>query len=314
MEVLFNHELQHGPDSIDKIEKYLNKSSSSLDYYMILAEEMVAHGHINAPFVIKTIRNSSSEPLIISRCNDFYHAWRYIRNNYKLEEFPKNILDSLYKRNGFSIAKHKNTNKKLLVIFTTVFNNFYISSPALMSIIQSAEVDILFLKDATRYNYHRGVEGFASDLPGIAESITSLAERIGAERIYVSGFSSGGYAALLTSLLLPECHGYLGFSHRVDVSPNSLLQQSSIMSQELKDSLDQDWFLDLRSKLEIADREVPRTLVYGALNACDVAHAQHLEGLDTIRLICLPDTGHNTILKLLASQQLGRAFDHLVNA
>lgn len=171
----------------------------------------------------------------------------------------------------------------------------------------------MILKDATHNHYHRGVDGFANDIPGITQSIQALAKNLNADSIFVSGFSSGGYAAMLVSLML-QCRGYLGFSHQVDLSEGSTLPSSLFLPDAVRAQLDQRWFLDLRTLLDRADPQISRTLIYGDRSPRDVAHAKHLEGNAAIQLVRATDIGHNTVLKLLRTGEFIPMFTQMLES
>lgn len=309
----FEHRNQHGPESVARLENMLRQPNPDAKQFLYLADELVAHGHPDAMAAIGVLRSGSSHSGIHAHCDTLEAAWKSIRRHYTYEDRSEKFLDKFYARNGLTLINGKSSSKKLLVIFTTMYNNFWASSASLAWILKTTGCKILFLKDATRCNYHQGVAGFAADISGIAAAIATVAEQLGTDKIYVSGFSSGGYAALLTSLLLPSCHGYLGFSHLIDVSANSALPQSVTMPDALRARLKPEWFLDLRLKLEAADPAVPRSLIYGALAPRDAVHAEHLAGAEAIRLIRLPKARHNTPCTMLAEGQLGPAFNHLTS-
>lgn len=313
MAMRFDHPFQHGLKSITHLERLQRKPDLNRRLLLRMTSELVAHGHKDAILALDKSRATFPSPGIQAHCDELQKAWNSIRKYYRLEDLDEIKIQKIYRKNVHFRMKGSGNGKSLIVIFTTMFNNFWMSTASLAYMLSAFAGHILVLKDATRCNYFNGAGRFAANIPEIAAGISQAARTVGADRIYVSGFSSGGYAALLTSLLLPSCAGYLGFSHMVDRSARSLLPQGGIMSEELKASFDQRWFCDLKELLQDADRAVPRTLIYGGLSEHDTAHARHLEGLDSIRLACLPDAEHNTILKLLASDSLHGMFEELTD-
>ena len=307
----FEHALQHTKEKLAELELMLRAPELPLRQALFLAQELVAHGHRQADVPLRQLRAQSGHADVQAYCTLLEQAWQNLRRHFELESVADAVSAQFYRRDGFVLCRTSQSSRKLLVIFTTIYNNFAISTLALAGLLQRLGVNLLILKDATRHAYHRGVEGFADTLPGIAGAISRTADQLGADRIYVSGFSSGGYPALLTSLHL-KCAGYLGFSHMTDLSAQSPLPQSRQMPPELRNTLDQRYLCDLRPLLENADPAVPRRLVYGARSPTDVAHARHCEGLGTLGLTCLPDATHNTPLKLLANGRLDSVFEELI--
>ena len=310
----FDHPFQHGPESIAQLEAQLQTPDLKPNQVLALATELVGHGHKDAEQALDAMKATFTSPAALAYGEELKNVWTTIRKYYRQEDMDLALQQKLYQRNGHILAKCAGNERVLIVIFTTMYNNFWMSNAALIHMLGSIAGHILILKDSTRCNYFRGVEGFADGFPQIAAGILSAARQLGADKIYVSGFSSGGYAAMLTSLLLPSCSGYLGFSHMVDKSANSHLPQSIHQSEDLKASFDQTWCRDLKDLLKDADWRIPRTLVYGGISEADTAHARHLDGLNTIRTVCVPDAEHNTVLKLLASDEIYHAFKSLVQA
>lgn len=302
---------QHSIENLQQIEEMARAPGMSLRQALFVAEELVAHGHPAAAKPIALLQEMSRHRDVIAHAKILQKTYAEIRGNFHFEKLSQEVIEFFYRKNGLIHLKSKNENDGLLVIFTTMFNNMYLSNASLLSLFSKLPCDILLLKDTTMLNYHHGVDGFADGLPGLAKSIQHFARQHGKDHIYFTGYSSGGYAALLTSLLMP-CHGYLGFSHQTDLSENSLLPPPKRFGPEIRKQVDPAWLLDCRTLLEKADPAVPRSLVYGQRSDRDVVHAQHLQGLETIRLICLPGATHNTIKPLLAAGEFMPMFRRLV--
>ena len=238
-------------------------------------------------------------------------CFEQMRARLHVEKLDRKQVVRAYRKDGYLLFESAQKSRKLLVVFATIFNNFYISHLNLHAMLRTLGCHLLFLKETTLANYQRGVAGFAADLPDIAVQIQAMARKLGADQIYVSGYSSGGYAALQTSLSLP-CRGYLGFSHVTDMSLVSHLPRPAHFSDEVFAQLDPRWLLDLRITLETADPAISRVLVYGDRAWKDSAHAKHLAGLKTIRLVPLAGASHDVIQFLLARGRLTEAFRRLV--
>jgi hypothetical protein len=275
-----------------------------------LAEELLSHGHPDTPRLTALLRQNPHRDVVrhgvlLEKC------FEQLRARLHIEDVDRRQIVRAYRKDGYLLFESPQKSRKLLVIFTTIFNNFYISHLALRGLLEELGCHLLFLKETTLANFQRGVASFAVDLPDIAVQIQAMARRLGADQIYLSGYSSGGYAALQTSLRLP-CQGYLGFSHATDLSPGSRLPYLAHYDEEVFAQLDPRWLVDLRLGLEDADPAIPRVLVYGDRGWKDVAHSRHLAGLQTIRLVRLAGANHDTIKYLLARGRLTEAFRRLV--
>ena len=306
----FDHLIQHSIESLQSIERVAKRETLAAREARYLAEEMVAHGHRDA---MRPIRQLQEHPGRQFReyADVLENCFRHLREHFRLEDVDRNRLVRAYRKSGFLLFEGDRNCGKLLVIFTTMFNNFYISHLALQAMLKDLGCHILLLKDTSVANFLRGVADFAPDPAGIADKIQAVARQLGAEKIYVSGFSSGGYAALWTSMRIP-CHGYLGFSHATDLSLASTLPLYWFFTEEVRAQIDPRWLEDLRVPLRDADPEVPRVLYYGANWEKDVLHAEHLAGLPAIRLERLENVGHNAVQHLLGEGRLKEQFRQLV--
>ena len=310
----FDHTLLHRPESLDLLDSRLKQPDLNLQQLVEVADDFVGHGHRDAPLAIERMRAAGGNSRLDGYGRYLEAAWKSLREDYQPENQPAEQLDEFYRLNGFVIVRPPVPSKKLLVLFTTMFNSFGISTAAAVSIIANTGVNILVLKDSTFNFWGKGVAGLSSDFAGIATGIQSVADKLGADSIYISGFSSGGYAALLTSLMLP-CRGYLGFSQWTDKSDNSpLLQSNSIFTVDQLADQNPQLRVNLRPLLEKANPNVPRTLIYGGQRPNDVAHARNLEGLNTIKVICRPKASHNVIVPLVSKKELEPVFRQLVSA
>ena len=308
----FDHPLQHRLESLSLLDSRLRERGQTLTQLLALANDFVAHGHRDAPLALDRVRAADQQSQMAGYVQYLENAWKNLREDYQPENQTAEQLETFYRLNGFLVLKPQVPSKKLLVMFTSMFNSFDISIAAAASIVAKTGANILVLKDSTTNCYLQGVEGFSTDFAGIATGIQSLANELGADSIYISGFSSGGSAAMLTSLMLP-CRGYLGFTHWTDMSENSpLLQDNSIFSTSLLAKHDAKWRVNLRSLLEKADPNVPRTFIYGGLRPNDVDHGRNIEGLNTIKVICRPQAGHNVIIPLLAKNELRQTYSDMM--
>jgi hypothetical protein len=306
----FEHEHQHRLEGFDRLAAQARQTGMTQRDVLMLAEEMLSHGHpdtlrVTARLKESPHRDAVAHGVMLEKCFD------QLRRRLHVEDVDRKQIVRAYRKDGYLLFESAQKSRKLLVIFTTIFNNFYISHLNLHGVLKDLGCHLLVLKETTLANFQRGVASFASDFPGIADQIRATARQLGADRIYISGFSSSGYAALLTSLTLP-CHGYLGLSQNTDLSPGSSLPRPWFLTDEVYAQLDPRWLLDLRPRLEDADPAVPRVLCYGSRTTKDIKHALNLAGLPTVRLVRLRGSTHNTIQHLLARDRLTAAFSSLV--
>lgn len=308
----FEHPQQHSLANLEHAEQEVMAERLTLRRALFLADTLGAQGH---PKVLRPIaqlkadaRHSDVQKFVelVQRC---YGRLRYF---FRFEDLDEHRLNTFYRLDGPLYLKRGKGTSKLLVIFTTMYNNFYYSNAVVAALLSRLDCDLLFLRDTSKFNYLRGARGIADDFPGIGDRILDMARRNRIERIYLTGFSSSGYAALLTSLRIP-CHGFLGFSHATDLRPESPLQPPIFFTPDVSAQVDPAWLQDLKPLLARADPAIPRALYYGDRSRQDASHAGNVEGQPGIRTICLPGVAHNTIEGVFARDGLLPLFARLIS-
>ena len=306
----FEHPYQHTLEAFDRLSTQARQDKIAPRDALKLAGEMLSHGHPDMLRVTAQLKENPHRDIVAVGVL-LEKIFEQLRRRIHIEGLNRKQLARAYRKDGYLLFESPQKSGKLLVVFTTIFNNFYISHLNLYGVLKDLGCHLLLLKETTLANYQRGVASFASDFPGIADQICAAARRLGADQIYLSGFSSSGYAALLTSLALP-CQGYLGFSQNTDLSPHSNLSRPWFLTDEVYSQLDPRWLIDLRPRLADADPRIPRILCYGSRSIMDTEHALNLAGLASVRLVRLHRSAHNTIQFLLAKGRLTAAFSALV--
>jgi hypothetical protein len=220
------------------------------------------------------------------------------------------LRSELYKPEGIFFKRGVRHPEKLLVVFTTMFNNFYVSNLVFYALVRNFGVSVLLLKDSSLFNYLNGVVGFGGDIVQVSHNVMSLARREEVSEIYITGFSSGGYASLVSSCLLP-CSRYLGFSVVSDLSRNSAIFSGKYFTDNVRGGIDQKWLVNLRDVL-LGSSEFPkRDIFFGHDYKMDVEQAENLEGIPGTTIIGL-NCGHQTIASLMESERLTSIFKCLL--
>jgi hypothetical protein len=189
------------------------------------------------------------------------------------------------------------------IVFTTMFNNFYISNLVLAALLVQSGCSVLFLKDTSNFNFLKGISGLGGDWESSMRLLTSwVAGRAGP--LSVVGFSSGGYAALLAATILKpdRC---VGFSVRTDLSTGSALPTPPLMSIKDREEIP----LNLRQSLTplISESEFPFSLYAGNEDQVDIAHANAVSHLPNVSLRVFPNTAHISVRPLFLSHTLSEA-------
>lgn len=307
----FEHTRQHSLANLRMIEQDALREKVPLREAIALSNMLVAHAHPYAMRPIALLRDKAPHGDVRAFAREMEQHFDKLRKLVRFEQFDTMQVETFYALEGPIFMRKSRGSDRLLVVFTTMFNNFFYSNAVLAALLSRLDCHLLFLRDTSKFHYLRGAAGIADRFPAIGQYIVNVARSEGAGKVYLTGFSSGGYAALLTSLRIP-CDGFLGFSHETDLSPEATLKPPQFFTPDVAEQVEPDWQVDLRLLLKQADPGVPRMLYFGETSGQDSDHARHLEGLATIRLCGLGGTGHNTPGELFARNALLPAFAALI--
>jgi hypothetical protein len=307
----FNVATQHSPEYLSRLEETARLGQFLRKNALITIEALLANVHPAAPKFIEFLQSESSHSDVQNYVRTMLTAFDKMRNVFRLERLSEKDRKIFYSLDD-PVFMRRQESSKLLVVFSTMYNNFYFSNAATVSFLSQLNCNMLLLKDSSQFNYLYGAKGFGNSLFEIGGAIVALAERHGLDHIYVCGFSSSGYAALYTSLTIP-CRGYLGFSHSIDLSTNSPLPPPRFFTDEVRAKVDPATLLDLRGHLIEADPSVDRQFHYSKLDWREAPHGEYVAGLNTIAAMGSSDAGHNLIAPMLAAGTLLPAFVRLTS-
>lgn len=304
---------QHSVSQIKRIAEALvagKEKPLSLSEDLHIATELVQHGSPRAKNFINQIEKKVSNDLVNNYLRKLLLQLEFIQSIPNLTNVlsNENLLQSLYRLNGFFFERGAKYPNKMIVVFTTMFNNFYLSNPVLYALLSQFGITLLVLKDATRFNYLNGVDGFAQNPHEIANQITLLARAKKIDEIYITGFSSGGYVSLLCSSLI-NCRGYLGFSITSDLSKNSTLKPGKYFTNDVSSKVSPMWLADLGAYLVIRRDLVNRKIYYGINSPRDKSHAINLSDVPNLSTISIADCDHHSIAALIENKELTNVFE-----
>lgn len=201
--------------------------------------------------------------------------------------------------------------RTLLVVFGTMFNDFWVSYPVLHCLLPH-DVSILYLKDPRELLYLGGLATYGEGFQALCAGVRGVADQLGITDIRVTGYSSGGYGGLMFAGAI-GARAYLGFSIRTDLNPDTNLRLDRYSRRaELRQAVG-PMLRDLKPLL--AEQRGPElgVLYYGDGTEIDAGHARHLEDLPNFIVKRLPATRHNTIISLLADGQFERTMRRFVH-
>lgn len=205
-----------------------------------------------------------------------------------------------------------NDGSPLVVVFTTSYNNFYFSNTVIAALLMHMGFSCLFLKDGTGYQYLAGIPGFGKNWRDSIENLRKFLEKNASERrIIFSGFSSGGFAAVLAAERIGADHA-VGFSIRSTMSRSSHFPRSKLITDEMYSSIPQELQVDLETVLQ--GKEIPVSLYCGQESPYDLAHTMALADLSNVKFRILQKTSHISVRPLMMEGTLAHAMaaiDHV---
>jgi len=301
VEMDFRDPAQHSLTQLRRYEARV-QSLGDIPAYDLLAatDQLVLHGSIHAPLALKKLRRlAGHSEAMVAHVRALERVWGLVQRIPRFAELrgDAGLVEKLYETEGFVFLEGRAHREKLIIVFTTIFNNFQVSNLVLYGLLHSYGVSVLFLKDTSYYHFLRGVKGLGNDLITTADGIERLARSNGISDLFITGYSSGGYASLYMSYLI-KCRRYLGFSLLSDLSEQSDIKSSQFFKQELRSEVSPEMLVDLRRIASDRVDGVPRRIYFGKRFPRDVSHALHLAGLNDFELVGLP-SGHATIAHLM---------------
>ncbi|KJS09216.1 MAG: hypothetical protein VR73_03000 [Gammaproteobacteria bacterium BRH_c0] len=304
--MLFRDPRQHSVDQVINLKRLVlsaNTLTTTQLIYLLselstqgLSEFLPLHNHLS----LRTDRKDVH--VFLKRCHDEWNAivtmdrFQDMFADSKLIEMTYDLYKPIYERG-------KKLPEVVLVVFATMFNNFYISNLAFLALIRKIGVSVIIMKDPTVFNYLNGIPGLAKDFD---ESMAKLSQFIKAnkyKKIVTTGFSSGGYASLLAATKL-GASGCLALAAHSDFSPNSCMPQPRFMTDEVRSKISQNSLLDLKVFLSDFDGQCEWKLFYGENSLKDKLHAKNLESVRNFTVEEIKGCGHAVVSPLFTSGRL----------
>jgi hypothetical protein len=115
--------------------------------------------------------------------------------------------------------------ERLIIVFSTAYNNFDISFLVLHAIFLQYGYSILYLKNLDGGMFADGCPGFGTSIDTMQRGLEAFINSHGIVETFVTGFSSGGYASLYLAGQI-GASPYLGFGIKTDWSRTSIKKTS----------------------------------------------------------------------------------------
>jgi hypothetical protein len=304
----------HSLSQLGEIQRLYNSSNLSIREALFVTTQLVNHGYPEAQGAIDVLRSKLPQEAAQEYLNQLQKRHAAVQAVPNLLQIlgDEKAVRALYETSGFVFRPGSTRSSVAVVIFTSKFNNYHLANPILDSLLSNLGVARLFLKDTTSSVYFNGVNGLSQSLQALPGAIQELLTQEGCKQAIVTGFSSGGYAALYTALHM-ENIGYAGFATHTDISASSRLPALRLYNAARKET-SAECFLDICARLGESGDKPKIKLYYGGKDALDRAHALHLSGLENVNVFEVANAGHHVTSALMERGELQLPFVEFLEA
>lgn len=309
----FNRDHQHGVAQLALLQDMLNRDALSDRECGFVLSQLAVYGLDSFEQCFKQWLPAMTHAAMRQFALRKQQEWQAVRKLPELAQILRNkaltahllALDKPYYERG------RTQPNKLLIVFTTMYNNFYFANPALLAFLRGLGVSLLVLKDSTPYNYLNGIPEFGKSIDEAARALAGFIAKQAIDQTYICGFSSSGYASLLMSSKL-DCDGYLGFSVCSDLSAHTTLPLSKYYTPAVAAAIDASVKLNLAARFSAAPPAYQCRIIYGEHSNIDQPHAQNLVGIANIEVAKVSNAGHVVLAPLFINGSLLTLFEQLV--
>ena len=306
------HLLGHSRQQLELIRDLRLKNSLSLSNAQFLAAQMVLHGFPEAISVIRDLTALPEFPFLRDAMLTQERRFHVIDAlTFKRAIFSNSrLMERLYDTEGATLVVHPTERRDIMVVFLTAFNNFGVSTPVLLAILQQCGFSVLFLRDCTHRRFLTGVTGCGANLDELAGYIRRVMEEGQFERLFITGYSSGGYASLFMSTIVNPV-AYIGFAIESDFSSGGPPARVSRLAIDLRKSVDAEYLVDLSERVSQSAVMIDRKLFFGERSSIDRKQCEAFIDLPGCSVEMVAGSGHELILDLLERGELFNVFSKM---
>lgn len=303
----------HSLEQLGEIKRLYNSSNLSVREALFVVTQLVNHGFSEASGAITTLRAKLPREATGEYLNRLERRHAAIQSLPELKSIlaDEQVMRALYATSGFIFRPGTTRANIAVVVFTSKFNNYHISNVVFDALLARLGVARLFLKDTTASIYLRGVHGLCDDLHALPATIQNLLLQNGCEQSIITGFSTGGYAALYTAINMRHI-GYAGFSTHTNIAPSSRLPMYNVFA-DLREQQPASSLLDLAGLLSSSQTQAEYRLYYGEKDPLDRAHALHLSNRSGVSAFEVENSGHQVTSTLMERKELAKPFEDFLH-
>lgn len=310
----FHSNVRHTLEQLSQIDQTLaERKDWSFRHVLEMAQLLSVHGHPSCrPFITWALTQHHHVELnqkleCMLKVGDLAHQHPHVRPLQSDAVFKT----ALYAHEGFFFSKGDKRPDVLLVVFTTLYNNFGISNLFLYALLKDSGVSVLMLRDGSWANYLGGASDMGDNLDDLAEAIQGFAKAQQCQHLLIMGYSSGGYASYYVSTKVP-CAAYLGMSIVTDFSLDSSLPTENFIRKDIRQRFDPKFLVNLATLPLPATHRTARRLLVGQKSKVDLLYTQAMKGVPDLSVIELADCSHDIPEALLASGEFMTHIDWLL--
>jgi hypothetical protein len=260
--------------------------------YLILAE-LARHAD---PFFLdvleyldRTDKDSRTQNFRKLMHQEFEKTYKIVQNFEKY--LSDSIVQDLLTPNKPVLLRRDVKNKPLIVVFTTMYNNFYLSNLTLVSLLLEGGYSVLMLKDGSGLQYLNGIPELGKDWDQSMVTLDKIVRKEG-KGLIVTGFSSGGYASILASLTLkPDL--YVGWSVCGNLARSSSLPMPKLFTENLREQTPEHLRRDLVP--EVNQMDLRMRLFAGNEHPRDLCHMRSFKKVKNVDMYAILGEGHISV-------------------
>lgn len=289
----FDHPAKHSLKQLRWIEEcLLNTKKWSIKDALRMAHQLVVHDHPSSQLFLEKLSQLSDSTLLQDRLNQLYQL-NHLVQKYDSSSIKKNEIFflKLYDQNEFLYVAGKAGTSNLLIVFTTIYNNFGISNLLLYSILKQRDCSILFVKDPT-YGCYMASTKAGNNLNDMVIFLKKIIKTKKYKKSLIMGYSSSGYSSWYVALKL-GAEKFLGFSLATDLSSNTILPTATYLKQNIRDQIDDSQLLNLAT-IKPKNSIMKSKLVVGEFEHIDLMHAENMLNFQGVEIEILSKTYHDT--------------------
>jgi len=201
-----------------------------------------------------------------------------------------------------SIVGAGRASNRLVIVYSTAWNNFEISFPFLHCLIARHADCIVYVKNPERGMYATGNHEYGGSIDQISSSLCDIIAGMNPSRVTVMGFSGGGYAALHLAAKT-RADAFLGLAIRTDFSKDSSFCNVRGRTAPRKSDYRNNTLVNMRDLPEIAD--IRRAVLYfGDSDLSDREHALNMSGLPNFTIYSVRRGSHHLVMDFLVHGRL----------